>query len=251
MNDAVPEAGVERQQRPGWQLAVAYAVTVVLFVLASSLEGQAAAGGLFWAAIARGIYVWFRRRRDQPRPFMSPWFFVLAAVFAVFSLVGQRAREENATDDRAVARNVVAAGAEVTPTDRCVTKVLDQADEMTATQRAAIPAGLSMEDYSRQFCAQAAASGALDSSGDVRATDELMQSTCADGMMKQFEVLPVADRRFSHPDFAKVADRYCAEAIRQGLVEGSRSGANNQELQVVLDNVVAELLESGEIQERP
>lgn len=249
MSDTVVVGPERPKQRPRWRLALAYTVSVVLFVLATGFDWKAAVGGLFWAVVVRGIYVWIRRRRDVTRSFMSPWFFVLAALFAAFTLVGQRASEENATADRAVARGVVTAGAEVTPTDRCVTKVLDAADEMTAAQRVTIPAGVSVEEFSRQFCAQAAASGALASNGDVRPTDELMTSQCVVATMAGFDTVAVAERRFSRSDFEKVSEATCAEAVQQDLIEGARSRANQSKLEGVQAQVIAELLKSGESRE--
>lgn len=249
MSEALPVR--DRQQRPQWQLALAYIGTFLLYVLAGSLDWRAAAGGLVWAAVIRGVYVWFRRRRGDERRFTSPWFFALAALCAALSLAGQRAREQDATDERAAARGVVAAGAEVTPTDRCVTKVLDESDEMPATLRAKMPAGLSIEDYGRQICTQAVEAGALDSSGNVRPTDGFMQSACVSATMIVFDALKDAERRFSRADFEKVTDRTCTEAARQDLIEGARRGANQSKLEAVQAQVVTELLRSGEIHERP
>lgn len=230
---------------------LAYTVSVVLFVLATGLSLGVAVGGLVVTAPVRGIYVWIRRRRGVTRPFMSPWFFVLAALCTAIALAGQRMSEEKATDDRAVTRGVVTAGTEVTPTDRCVTKVLDGGDEMTAAQRARIPAGVSLENYSRQFCAMAAASGALASNGDVRQTDEVIRWGCVTATMADFETVPVAERRFSVTDFEKIAEAACADAVEQDLFVGAEglSGANQSALEVIATKVTAELLESGEIRE--
>lgn len=48
------------------------------------------------AAAVRGIYVAIRKR-----PFMSPWLFFLAAVFALLSSAGQASEEEGAPPERA------------------------------------------------------------------------------------------------------------------------------------------------------
>jgi len=249
LSDSIEVEPGERKQRPRWQLVLAYTVSVVLFVLVTRFSLGVAVGGLIWAAIVRGIYVWIRRRRGGTRPFMSPWFFVLAALCTSFALAGQSISEEKATDDRAVTRGVVTAGTEVTPTDRCVTKALDVADEMTAAQRARIPADLSLENFSQQFCAEAAASGALASNGDVRQTDELMRRGCVTAAMLSFETIPVAERRFSVSDFEKSAEATCAEAVEQDLIEGNSSGANQSKMEAIQAKVIAELLESGEIRE--
>lgn len=233
-----------RAPRKRWLLVVGYVAAIAFFILASSLDWVAAAGGLFWAAVIRGAYVAFSRRRDRDRSFMSPWFFVLAGVCAIFTLVGTRAQDEEATNNLAVEQGLVASADDASPVDRCIAKVLDQVDEMTDAQRANVISGSGgdLEGYSRRFCREADSQGALASNGDVRQTDELVKAACVDAVMTNFGTIPTDERRFSSEDFTKVADRYCDEAIRRDLIEGGRDGRHNAELEKIQVAVVDELL---------
>lgn len=242
---------LDERPRRRWILVLGYVVAVAIFVLGTSFEWATGIAGLFWASILRGIYIWIRRRRGADKAFMSPWLFVLAGLLAAVTLAGKRVADEDATSNRAVERGIVSTPDEATPADRCETKVLDQADSMTAAQRATIPAGLSLSAYARQFCDQAAALGALATNGDVIQTDKLLLTTCVDGLMASLDALPQKERRFSATDFRTFSDRYCAEAINRDLLEGARDGRNNAELEQLQQSILADLLATGEITELP
>lgn len=244
----VSELGERPPRR--WLLVLGWVTSIAFFVLATGLEWVTGASGLIWASVMRGIYVWIRRRRGSDKPFLSPWLFVLAGVLAAITLAGQRVADEDATSDRAAERGIVSAPDEATPADRCVTKVLDQADTMTAAQRATIPSGVSIDEYARKFCNDAASMGALASNGDVRQTDQLMQATCVNAVMANFDTLREDERRFTREDFTTFSERYCAEAVEQDLLEGARNGGNSAELEQLQQTILDELLASGEITER-
>jgi hypothetical protein len=76
-----------------------------------------------------------------------------------------------------------------------------------------------------------------------------MQSGCVSGLMTIFDTLKVVERRFSRPDWHKVSDRTCTEIIRQDLIEGAHTGANQSKREAVQAQVIAELLQNGEIRE--
>lgn len=66
-----------------------YAAAIILFVASTGLQWGPALYGLFWSALIRNIYVVVRRWRDERTSWISPWFFVIAAVCALSSLTGQ------------------------------------------------------------------------------------------------------------------------------------------------------------------
>jgi uncharacterized membrane protein YhaH (DUF805 family) len=72
-----------------WRQIAFYAAAVILFVAATGLQWGPALYGLFWSAMIRNIYVVVRRWRDEKTRWISPWFFVIAAVCALSSLTGQ------------------------------------------------------------------------------------------------------------------------------------------------------------------
>ena len=244
----------ESEQTPQrrWPIVLGYVAAVVFFVLATRLQWTPAVGGLFWAAVVRGVYVAVMRRRDSDRSFISPWLFALAGVFALLTLVGQNAREQDATDERAVELGVVSTGEQVSPLDRCRTKALDQLDEMTQAQRAAVAANVAdgdLDAYMTRSCSLAESLGALAPSGDIRPSDEFQKAGCVDSVITNFDAIAEEERAFSRSDFEKFADRYCDEAIRRDLVTGSRFGQRNAEIEALGQEVLTEMVESGEITE--
>jgi hypothetical protein len=245
----VPEPDAEKDHsasgRP-WLRWIAYAGAVLLWVAASALKIPLLIAGFFWAAVIRGIYVFVRRRRNPSHPFWSPWLFVLAALCSLLAIAGQQAREGSETDAAAVSLGVVSTeAAEITPVQRCVTKVLQDWNELPEAQQPPVPGGI--RAYAGKFCGRASRDGVLGASGGVYPTDTFMAGICAEGVMGEFDRVPKDQRAFNRPDFRIFAKRFCAEAIDRGLIEGARSGKNRDALDALQDEVLSELLAEGTI----
>ncbi len=191
------------------------------------------------AAAIRGIYVKVRKR-----PFWSPWLFVVAALLAFFSYVGQVGSEESATNNEAVAR-AAQAETSVSPHQRCVTKILQGVETAPPEQRARIPGNI--RSFAGRFCARADIEGVLATSGDLYQSDAFDAAICAEGAMTEFRRIPSAERAFTATDFRLFADRYCEQAVSRDLFQGARAGEHRKELDALQQEVLNDLLEEGKI----
>ena len=96
-------------------------------------------GGVVWALIVRGVYVWIRNRRAREphdrRKTFSWWLVPLAVVFTFFGVAGQAARDTEDASEEAVRQGIVASPEEADPVDRCVAANLREYDALGETQR--------------------------------------------------------------------------------------------------------------------
>jgi hypothetical protein len=233
-------------------LALLYVITIAVWVAASGLSILALIGGIFWASVIRGVYVWIQGRRGRGRPFWSPWLFVLAAVLAAGTFAGNRMRENQATDKSAVEQRIAQPGADVTPKQRCIAKGLDQIASATPEQRATIPSTINVRVFMAQMCARAEQDGSLKATGDIFVSDAFETEFCVEAVMANVRQLPVAQRAFSMSDSRIYGERLCEEAVRRNLIRGSLVSPKRQrEIAALQLQVVNELLASGKIKRLP
>ena len=83
------------------------------------------------------------------------------------------------------------------------------------------------------------------SEADV-ARGPMARLACVSSLMKKFDALAPAERRFSPTDFEKYSTRYCAAAMESGL---ALSGDVSR-LKMLSKDIATAMLNSGEIHER-
>lgn len=244
-----------RKQRSRWLRVLAYVLTVALWLLFVLPAGQYAEAGVVSgivlvallsmavAAVARRLYVWRVRR-----PFLSPWLFAIAAFVAFVSVNGMRANQNEGTDEEAVRRGVATEDQEVSPMQRCVTKALESLESATPEQRAVLPAGLNFRSFSQRFCGDADRQGILAATGDLtHESEEFQAAICAEGTMIGFRQIAPSEQAFSQADFRLFADTYCGAVIERNLHEEVPSAARQKKLEAVQQEVLNELIDSGQI----
>lgn len=191
---------------------------------------------LFGLAI-RFVYAKLRRRRV-----MSPWLFVIAALFALLSIAGGQARERERVNEAAVERGLADSTAAVTPVDRCVARMLDEADAQPAIRELVFPGGT--RSLGTRICARAASDGVLTADGKPQSERAFKQSACLESVLVQFESLPRRERGFRRADFEIYGRRYCAAILQRGL---DAPGTPPERLDAVAQQVLRDLVRSGQI----
>jgi hypothetical protein len=71
-------------------------------------------------------------------------------------------------------------------------------------------------------------------------------TVCVERVLVGFERIPLAERAFTHTDFAIFGERFCDEAFRRGWGRRIPSGSERDAL---ADEVLHQLIESGEIKQ--
>lgn len=197
----------------------------------------AGAGPLLFAAVIRFVYTWLRGRR-----FMSPWLFFIAGVIGVLAIVGGRGQERERVNEAAVERGLAGDTAAVTPVDRCVTRLLEEADARPVGQAFVIAGGA--RSFATRICARAESDGALTQDGVPHNERAFMQSACFESALVQFERAPRRERVFRRADFEIYGRRYCAVIMHRGL---DAPGTPHEKLEAVARQVVRDLVRSGQI----
>jgi hypothetical protein len=202
--------------------------------------------GLVAALIVRGLYVAFRNRKiDSDRRVRSWWLVPLAIWFASISLAQvQRDKSNNAAPTSAENR--------ATARERCTTKVIENAKTATPAQRVSITyLGKDIPTAAANFCAKADRMRALAADGSILPSDAFTISTCADGVLGQFDRIPKEKRGFTRADFRIFAQRYCEEGVRRNYLEGARLPENQKRLVALQQSILRELIRSGKVHQLP
>jgi len=185
-------------------------------------------------------------------PTVKTMIAVLAATLTLMAGGCGGSEEKSASPSASSATTEADNGIEpLTPIGRCRAKALEELDDLIEAQREAVTenAGGDVDAYAAHVCSLAESLGVLAPTGDVDMTDEFRSAACVDSVMTNFEGIPETERAFSRSDFEKFADRYCDEAIRRDLYEGARFGRKTAAIEALGDEVLSEMIESGEITE--
>jgi hypothetical protein len=192
---------------------------------------------LLLAAAIRFVYVKLRKRR-----FLSPWLFFVAGVIAVLAIIGGRSAEQARVNEAAVERGLAADTAAVTPVDRCVTRMLEEADREPWVRETVFPGG--SRSIGTRICARAYADGVLTTGGVPQSELAFKQSACFEGALLQFEATPRSERGLRRGDFEIYGRRYCAVILHRGL---DAPGTPRAKLDAAAQSVLRNLVRSGQI----
>jgi hypothetical protein len=90
VNETTTAAPPEDHSRRNWRRGLAWALSVLFWLLLSGLRWDLAVVGFIFAAVIRGLYVLVMRRSSRHPVFWSPYIFTIAGLVAAVSLVGQQ-----------------------------------------------------------------------------------------------------------------------------------------------------------------